>query len=80
MDVTELTEQQAMREMRAEYQRMETQLHQAKRLLAALLWVHGPMELPKGLKGVPDGVFVHERVAGGKVMLTATLTTPRRPS
>lgn len=80
MEVNELTDQQALRVMRAEYQRMETQLDLAKKRLAALLWLHGPMQLPKTFKHIPNDLYVHERADGKNIVLTATLTTRRRVS
>lgn len=77
MVMTEHIEQKDLQRMRAEYQRMETRLEQAKQRLAALLWVHGPMDITKNNKGILADLAVHERNTGGKTVLSAVLTSKR---
>lgn len=77
MEIKELTDQQALREMRAEYQRIETRLFIAERRLAAVLWCHGPMEIPKSSALIPSNVVINERSTGNSATLSVTMTTHR---
>lgn len=77
MDVTELSDQQALRQLRAEYQRMETKLQMAQQQLAALLWCHGPLALPVDKKHIPKDLRINQRRDGKNVVLSAIMTTAR---
>lgn len=74
MDVKEISEDQLIRELRAEYRRMETKLHEVHRTLAALLWQHGPMGINPN--DVPTGLIVNTKQQSRRLVLSATL--PRR--
>lgn len=77
MELNEVTDQQALRQLRAEIQRMETRLQMAQQQLAAILWCHGPLALPVDKKHIPNELRVNQRRDGKNVVLSAIMTTAR---
>lgn len=77
MEVIELTDKELLGILRAEYQRMETRLHNAERKLATLLWCNGPMDVPASTASIPKDLRVTERLRGGKVRLSAVMLSQR---
>lgn len=79
MEIEYLSEEQVAGQLRAEYQRMETENERLRNLLAALLIVNGPMELPADLpKDFTTGWEIRTRRFRHKLKLSAVMRVPAR--
>lgn len=79
MEIEYLSEEQLASQLRAMYQRVETENERLRNLLAALLIVNGPMELPADLpKDFTKGWQIRTRRVRHKLKLTACMTVPAR--
>lgn len=81
MEIEYLSEEQLASQLRAMYQRVETENEneRLRNLLAALLIVNGPMELPADLpKDFTKGWEIRTRRVRHKLKLSVFMTVPAR--
>ncbi len=79
MEIEYLSEEQLAAQLRAMYQRVETENERLRDQLAAILIVNGPMELPADLpKDFTKGWEIRTKRVRRKTILTAVMKTPAR--
>ena len=77
MEIEYLSEEQLARQLRASIQRIETENERLRKLLASVLIVNGPMELPAHLpEDFTKGWEIRTKRVRRKVRLTAVMTVP----